>query len=57
MQNAQTEMEPTTAHAMMVMKAMALTVQVGSLKISYKQINEVDYIKIFSENVGIHSSS
>ena len=41
MQNAQTEMEPTTAHAMMVMKAMALTVQVGSLKISNKQINKL----------------
>ena len=38
MQNAQTEMEHTTVHAMMVIKAMASTVQVGSLKISNKQI-------------------
>ena len=45
MQNAQTEMEHTTVHAMMVMKAMASTVQVGSLKIvSNKQINLVDHI-------------
>ena len=41
MQNAQTEMEPTTVHAMMVMKAMASTVQVGSLKISNSQINQL----------------
>ena len=41
MQNAQTEMEHTTVHVMMVIKAMASTVQVGSLKISNKQINKL----------------
>ena len=45
MQNAQTEMEPTTVHAMMVLKAMASIVQVGSLKIlSNELINLVDHI-------------
>ena len=45
MQNAQTEMDPITVHAMMVMKAMASIVQVGSLKIlCNKQIDLVDHI-------------
>ena len=44
MQNAQTEMEHTTVHAMMVIKAMASTAQVGSLKIFNQQIKLFDQI-------------
>ena len=50
MQNAQTEMEHTTVHAMMVMKAMASTVQVGSLKISNKKIKRISQIDHIMQN-------